>query len=185
MIHRYGTFLSEEERDRNQDWGYFEDEYSSTVDYLKKVLTKEFGEENSYSGSADWGGIPVWSVKGDKFIGTFVGIDDNQEVFLMSRKTKGKDHDEYADTNIASASNQKELLDLIKKAKTIKGGQPVHESMIKSGEDKEYAKTVIGIIRRELKAGTDKGSSQAVIDTKDFAKVAEEIVLYFKPLLKK
>ena len=45
-------------------------------------------------------------------------------------------------------------------------------------------KAVMGIIRSKLNAGTDKGSTQAVIDTKDFAEVAEEIVLFYKTLLK-
>jgi len=53
-----------------------------------------------------------------------------------------------------------------------------------SKEDKLYMKSIIAMLNETLKPGKDKGSSQAIVDTKDFEKAAEEIVLFFKPLMK-
>jgi len=137
MIKRFNEFVNEHgvgfnkdgepygfdgsDRDRNRTWGYFDDEYKSESDFLSQTITKEFGKENSYSGSADWGGISVWTVKGTKFEGVFIGIDDNDEVFLLKRKSnKPEDNDAYTDDTIATATNPKELAELIKKAKSLK-----------------------------------------------------------------
>jgi hypothetical protein len=61
----------------DRDWYY---------DEIRIELGKRLGTPNSYSGSADWGGATVWSISGDKYTGVFVGIDDNNDVFLISRE---------------------------------------------------------------------------------------------------
>ena len=56
------------------DWG--EVAIERRKETIEKI-EKEFGKQNQYSGSADWGGIPVWSVLGSKFEGYFI-IDDSE-----------------------------------------------------------------------------------------------------------
>jgi len=101
-----------------------EDELSDR-DYARQELEKVFGKENSYSGSADWGGIPVWSVKGDSFTGVFIGIDDNDDVFLLER-TSNEDEDGYSDIQINSCSAddlRTNLSGLIKEALTYQNSK--------------------------------------------------------------
>lgn len=58
------------------------------------------------------------------------------------------------------------------------------EKTMLSVEDKLYAYYIKGILNSVLKPGKDKGSSQAMIDTRDFDEVAAQIIQYFKPLMK-
>jgi len=69
--------------------------------------------------SADWGGIQNWTLKGDKYFGTFIVIDDNDEVILMTREFD-EDAEENIDTDIATANNIAELEELFKLAETYK-----------------------------------------------------------------
>lgn len=68
--------------------------------YAKDKISEKFGNQNKYRGSADWGGIPVWSISGDGYTGKFIGIDDNNDVFVLKRKLVGEDMDEYEDEQI-------------------------------------------------------------------------------------
>jgi hypothetical protein len=74
-----------------------EDDWSK---YAKDKISEKFGNQNKYRGSADWGGIPVWSISGDGYTGKFIGIDDNNDVFVLKRKLVGEDMDEYEDEQI-------------------------------------------------------------------------------------
>jgi hypothetical protein len=118
MLKRFNTFQVNEGITVKP---YDEEKYSSVQDYLSKTITEHLGKKNSYSGSADWGGIDVWSVKGNKFEGTFVVIDDNKDVHLMTRK-HDEEKDEYVDNDILSASSEdhKALSKLLTKALEIK-----------------------------------------------------------------
>lgn len=84
------------------DWEY---------DDIREEIVKSFGQPNRYSGSADWGGATVWSISGDKFVGMFLVIDDNNDVALIDRKLNGDDG--YEDEEISVARNFEELWKLI------------------------------------------------------------------------
>ena len=89
---------------------YDEEKYSSEYDYLKKIITKNFGEKNTNYSSADWGGIDNWTIKGGMYEGVFIIIDDNRDVILMERKYN-EELEENEDTDILYAEvNDKSAL---------------------------------------------------------------------------
>jgi len=99
---------------------YDEEKYTDVRAYLKEIVTNIFGKENSYSGSADWGGIPVWSVKGDKFYGVFIIIDDNNRLILMTRKIDiDEDYNNDEDLMSAEYDNIEDITALLNEAKNI------------------------------------------------------------------
>ena len=113
---------------------FHEEQYSEYRTYLKKLLSHYFGSENKYGGSADWGGIPVWTIKGGLYEGIFIGIDDNDSIFLIERKFDEKS-EENIDTNIMTTEEspkvnwetgkleeeaQSELIKIIKKGLKLK-----------------------------------------------------------------
>lgn len=69
-------------------------------------IESEFGPENVYSGSADWGGIPTWSVLGGKFEGYFI-IDDKEsqsdDAFTLMKRTFNEEKEESEDEIIFTA----------------------------------------------------------------------------------
>lgn len=85
---------------------------------ISEFITNNLGmRENQYSGSADWAGMPVWSISGNKYTGLFLVIDDNEEVVLLKREFN-EDTDENEDTEIKIVSNDySELKDLLEKIK--------------------------------------------------------------------
>ena len=100
---------------------YDEEKYSSEYDYLRKIITKNFGEKNRNFSSADWGGIDNWTIKGDMYEGIFIIIDDNAKVVLMERK-HNEELEENEDTDIleAEVNDTKGLQNLFSKAIQIK-----------------------------------------------------------------
>ncbi len=89
---------------------YDEEKYSSEYDYLKKIITKNFGEKNINYSSADWGGLDNWTIKGGMYEGVFIIIDDDRKVILMERKYN-EELDENEDTDILYAEvNDKSAL---------------------------------------------------------------------------
>ena len=74
---------------------YDEDEYDNYREFNKKMITGFLGKQIDPSGSADWGGMPVWSIIGDMNKGIFVCIDDNDDVVLLRR-----DFDENIEENV-------------------------------------------------------------------------------------
>jgi hypothetical protein len=95
-------------------------------------IEKEFGPQNQYSGSADWGGVPTWSVLGDKFEGYFI-IDDSEfqsdKSFSLMKRTFNTDIEENDDEIIFTAFLTPErygdegdgtIDELIEKAREIK-----------------------------------------------------------------
>jgi hypothetical protein len=82
---------------------------------LKFKLTEKYGPENKYTSSADWGGIPVWSVGPNSglYEGYFVGIGDYHEVFLLKR-TFDEQNEENIDDEIITANDFNELEELFK-----------------------------------------------------------------------
>jgi hypothetical protein len=95
-------------------------------------IENEFGPQNQYSGSADWGGIPVWSVLGSEFEGYFI-IDDSEfqpdKAFSLMKRTFNPDTEENEDEILFTAFLTPEryneigdgsIDDLIEKAKEIK-----------------------------------------------------------------
>jgi hypothetical protein len=83
---------------------------------LIRIISKHFGDPNIYNGSADWGGANVWSIKGDRFYGTFIYFDDN-EVCLLDR-TFDEKKDKNVDLEILKANETYTLSNLIAKALT-------------------------------------------------------------------
>jgi hypothetical protein len=97
-----------------------EEQYPSRREMLESILTKEFGNMNQYSGSADWGGIPVWSLSGDDFEGAFIGIGDDDGLFIVEREQDYEVGD-TKETEIMTASYDEipKMKRLIAKAKTM------------------------------------------------------------------
>ena len=95
-------------------------------------IEKEFGPQNQYSGSADWGGIPTWSVLGDKFEGYFIIYDSefqSDKSFSLMKRTFNPDIEENDDEIIFTAFLTPErygdegdgtIDELIEKAREIK-----------------------------------------------------------------
>jgi len=115
MLKRYNQFTNE------AVVPYDEEKYPSLHSYLDETITKALGKKNIYTSSADWGGLDVWSVKGDKFTGTFVVIDDNNAVHLMEREFNEVE-EENEDTDILSCEGEEHtcLDELLKKAISLK-----------------------------------------------------------------
>jgi hypothetical protein len=88
------------------------------INKIKSLL----GKKNSYSGSADWGGIDVWTLKGDNFKGTFLVIDDNDDVVILER-TFNEDTEENEDEEILSVPIDDNIDSLLDKAISIKSGK--------------------------------------------------------------
>jgi hypothetical protein len=101
---------------------------------IVRKIEKEFGPKNQYSGSADWGGIPVWSVLGSEFEGHFI-IDDSEfygqpnTAFSLMKRTFDPDTEENTDEILFTAFVTPErygeqgdgtIDKLIEKAKEIK-----------------------------------------------------------------
>ena len=106
----YGYFLDKAFADGGGVEPYDEEKYSSEYDYLKKIITKNFGEKNTNYSSADWGGIDNWTIKGGMYEGVFIIIDDNRDVILMERK-HNEELEENEDTDILYAEvNDKSAL---------------------------------------------------------------------------
>lgn len=85
------------------DWG------DVAIERRKEIVKKienEFGPQNQYSGSADWGGIPVWSVLGSEFEGYFI-IDDSEfqpdMAFSLMKRTFNPDTEENTDEILFTA----------------------------------------------------------------------------------
>jgi hypothetical protein len=115
--------------DDDVDWG------DVAIDRRKEAvekIEKEFGPQNQYSGSADWGGIPVWSVLGSRFEGYFI-IDDSEfqpdNAFSLMKRTFNPETEENTDEIIFTTFLTPErygdqgdgtIDELIAKAKEIK-----------------------------------------------------------------
>ena len=91
--------------DNDIDWG------DVAIERRKEIVGKienEFGSQNQYSGSADWGGIPVWSVLGSEFEGYFI-IDDSEffgppnTAFSLMKRTFNPDTEENTDEILFTA----------------------------------------------------------------------------------
>lgn len=121
-----GGIIKEEYEDI--DWG--EEAIQKRKEAVEKI-EREFGSQNQYSGSADWGGIPVWSVLGSNFEGYFI-IDDSEwqpdKAFSLIKRTFNPDTEENEDEVIFTAFLTPErygekgdgtIDELIKKAKEI------------------------------------------------------------------
>jgi len=65
---------------------YDDEKYMSKRHYLRDTIESFFGKQNVYFNSADWGGMPVWTVKGDLYEGTFIVMGDEDDVILMTRR---------------------------------------------------------------------------------------------------
>lgn len=90
--------------------------------YMFQTIRQAMGNPADYSGSADWGGIPVWPLTGDRFVGKFLVLDDNDDAVLLKRELTGVGQDEYLDTEI-ELGKPENLADIIKKAKDIRDRQ--------------------------------------------------------------
>lgn len=121
---------------------YDEEKYPSERNYLKTIITKYFGPMNIHYASADWGGIPNWTIKGDKFEGTFIIIDDNNKVVLMTREFDAQT-EETLDNDLAEAepNDTKALEILFEKAMLIKEGKSRFGSLTKKPNKFGYGGT--------------------------------------------
>lgn len=95
------------------DGPYFD--YDNVVNFISHKLGSR---PASYSGSADWGGIPVWPL-GDSsnYVGTFIVFDDNDWVVLLERKLDPITQDTYIDKEISIAKDWQELSSLLSQIK--------------------------------------------------------------------
>ena len=143
--------------DNDIDWG------EVAIERRKEIVGKienEFGSQNQYSGSADWGGIPVWSVLGSEFEGYFI-IDDSEfqpdMAFSLMKRTFNPDTEENTDEIIFTAFVTPERFgeqgdgtmdELIEKAKEIKTQnlnelifrKPITTNIFRDKRKKEEAK---------------------------------------------
>jgi len=111
---------------------YDEEKYPSERDYLKTLITKHFGPMNIHYTSADWGGIPNWTIKGDKYEGTFIIIDDNNHVVLMTRQFDAETEENLDnDLDEAEPNDTKALEILFERAMAIKEGKSGFGSLVK------------------------------------------------------
>lgn len=165
QLKRYSNFVNESVKVK----AYDEEKYPSVHAYLKATVSEHLGKPNSYSSSADWGGLDVWSVKGDKFEGTFVVIDDNDNVILMTRKHDEK-KDEYVDKDILSAKPEDDaaLNKLLNKALKIKNDSS--ESLVNEGKtDRQLKAWVISVGKINPKTGNTKMDWNVYDDPKLYA----------------
>lgn len=96
---------------------YDENIHQSKRQYLISTVEAVFGKKNSYSGSADWGGMPVWTVKGGAYEGTFVLISDNDELILMTREHDTTTEDNKDNVIVqADVDDEKGIREVLKKA---------------------------------------------------------------------
>lgn len=93
------------EDEEGADW-----DYENVREYIKSKLGFS---PASYSGSADWGGIIVFPLGDSNYVGTFVVIDDNDDVVLLTRK-HNEITDEYEDDIIRTANNWEDLAEMMK-----------------------------------------------------------------------
>lgn len=151
--------------DDDVDWG------EVAIEKRKEAVEKienEFGPQNQYSGSADWGGIPVWSVLGSKFDGYFI-IDDSEfqpdKAFSLMKRTFNPETEENTDeilfTTFLTPERFNEAGDgtideLISKAKEIKSSN--------LNENKEN-------IEINAKLSTKKGIKNAIYKILEMNKV--------------
>lgn len=80
-----------------------EENYSSHLDYIQKLITFYLGEKEVQRGSADWGGLDVWSIKSeDNITGLFMVVNnDDETVVVMYREVWGMT-EENMDTDLKS-----------------------------------------------------------------------------------
>jgi cation transport regulator ChaB len=97
----------------------YADEDKRGRQYMMDTIRKAMGNPAEYSGSADWGGIPVWPLTGDKFVGKFLILDDNDDAVILERTLTGEAQDEYTDTDIEQGDHHN-VETIIQIAKTIK-----------------------------------------------------------------
>ena len=153
-----GLLKEEYDYDANDvDWG------EVAIERRKEIvgkIEKEFGKQNQYSGSADWGGIPVWSVLGSEFEGYFI-IDDTEfqpdMAFSILKRNFNEEKEENEDEVIFTAFVTPERFgeqgdgsidELIKMAKEIKTqdlneivfGKPITTNRFRDKRKKEEAK---------------------------------------------
>ncbi len=176
IIDAYDYFITKKQAE------FDEDEDFEPRQNAKKIISQYLGEENIYSGSADWGGIPVWTVKGDLFVGTFVIIDDNNDVVLMTREFD-EETEENIDVDIMTveASNINQLLDLINKAIDIKNSpsKVVHELYpdavlnVPIFDEEEVAQLLDAIDNLWI-------PSESIEGTEDFDKVREIVEVKYR-----
>jgi len=141
-----------------------EEQYPSRRKMLESILAKEFGNMNQYSSSADWGGIPVWSLSGDDLDGAFIGIGDDDGLFIVEREQDYEEGD-TKETEIMTASYDEipKMKRLIEKAKTMQG------KMAKGGGVEKVGKVMHEFKHGNLHSGR---SGKIVTDRKQAVAIA-------------
>jgi hypothetical protein len=134
---------------------YDEENYPSYHNYLKTTISKYFGAPNIHYSSADWGGIDNWTILGDKFFGTFIIIDDNDNVVLMER-VFDEPSEENIDTDLAQAepNDTKALEILFEKANEIKNNDM---SIAKKGTLTKVMESRVNEVNELIERGNEKG----------------------------
>lgn len=123
----FENFVKENSNSNYEKFNEEDKRWSSYNKYVVDIISKKLGKPNFYSGSADWGGADVWTLKGDSYVGTFLAFLDNELVILERPETFGNEDDEE-DTiiDIVDLShpyvndNSDELFAIIDKAIAIK-----------------------------------------------------------------
>ena len=81
--------------DSIEDVDYGDLEFEQNIEFVKK-MESIFGPRLEFNASADWGGIPVWSIKGDKFNGYFIieNIDSSDgKSYKIIKRNIGDGHE--------------------------------------------------------------------------------------------
>lgn len=85
----FTTFEGFINENSNSNYPKFDEEkWPSYYKYVVTIISEKLGKPNFYSSSADWGGADVWTLKGDKFYGTFLAyLDDNLAILERQEET--------------------------------------------------------------------------------------------------
>jgi hypothetical protein len=116
MIKKFLEFINE----NNDEYDEF-NSIDSKEEFNYKKIISTLGKPEYYP-SAEWGGIDVWSLNGMRFTGTFLVVDDNQDVIILNREENLDPDPEtsYIDTQIMTEPLDGDLTEILKKAIEIK-----------------------------------------------------------------
>ena len=144
-----------------------EDEKSLILDKeARQKIENNFGKKLSFTGSADWGGIDVWSVKGSKFEGYFISDDKemtNEESYILLKRTFNETTEESDDEILFTT-----IINPNRFGNTQSDG-PIDELIQKALEIKNDKNLVLNITN-ETKEVDDKLADDIVIVDKDTLK---------------
>jgi len=112
MITKYKAFekfvYDEEEEDYIEKWNIY------TTNKINEILGDKY-----IGRSADWGGMSMWKLQGNLFIGYFIIIDDDNNIILLHR-TFDEETENNIDEDIVYISEGGDISELLDKIIEIK-----------------------------------------------------------------